>query len=64
MKSKLYIASIVIASALVGCSLDQEPGGSTITEKQYQEMDDIAEGTVRGIYPSLYAYGGSHDYFG
>lgn len=64
MKSKLYIASIVIASALVGCSLDQEPGGSTITEKQYQDMDDVAEGTVRGIYPSIYAYGGSHDYFG
>ena len=64
MKSKLYIASIVIASALVGCSLEQEPGGSTITEGQYLEMDDVAEGTVRGVYPQLYAYGGAHDYFG
>ena len=64
MKSKLYIASIVIASALVGCSLDQEPGGSIITEKQYQEMDGIAKGTISGIYPSLYAYGGEHDAFG
>lgn len=64
MKSKLYALSIAVVVALAGCSLDQEPGGSTITESQYQEMDNVAEGTIRGVYPLLYAYGGSHDYFG
>ena len=54
----------VVALALAGCNLDQLPSGSTITEGQYEQMDDKLAGTVRGVYAKLYAYGGEHDYFG
>lgn len=65
MKSKIYIVGLFAATlAFAGCSLDQEPGGSTITQGQYEKMDNILEGTVKGIYSELYAYGGAHDYFG
>lgn len=64
MKTKLYILAIFAAVAFVSCDLNQYPGGSTITEEQYMEMDDIASGTVKGVYSLLYAYGGAHDYFG
>lgn len=64
MKTKLYILAIFAAVALVSCDLNQMPGGSTITEDQYNEMDDVAAGTVKGVYSLLYAYGGNHDVFG
>ncbi len=64
MKTKAYIIGIALVLGLASCSLDQEPGGSTITKKQYDAMDDKVEGAVRGIYSQLYAYGGSHDSFG
>ena len=64
MKTKLYILAIFAAIAFVSCDLNQQPGGSTITEDQYNQMDGVAEGTVKGVYTLLYAYGGSHDYFG
>ena len=64
MKSKLYILTIAATLLFAGCDLNQEPGGSTITENQYQEMDNVVEGTVKGVYSLLYAYGGEHDYFG
>ena len=64
MKTKLYILAIFAAVALVSCDLNQYPGGSTITQEQYEKMDNVAEGTVRGVYSLLYAYGGEHDVFG
>ena len=64
MKTKLYILAIFAAVALVSCDLNQYPGGSTITQEQYENMDNLAEGTVRGVYSLLYAYGGEHDVFG
>ena len=64
MKTKLFILAIAASFALVSCDLNQEPGGSTITENQYQEMDNVVEGTVKGTYSLLYAYGGEHDSFG
>jgi len=68
MKKALYIVSVAaLALTLASCSakyLDQYPQGSTITEKQYLEKEDAAEGSVRGIYTRLYAYGGDHDVFG
>ena len=64
MKTKAYIIGIALVLGLASCSLDQEPGGSTITQKQYDAMDDKVEGAVKGIYSQLYAYGSSHDYFG
>ncbi len=64
MKTKFYILAIFAAFAFVSCDLNQYPGGSTITEEQYNNMDDAAQGTVKGVYSLLYAYGGSHDVFG
>ena len=64
MKTKLFILAIAASFALVSCDLNQEPGGSTITENQYNEMDNVVEGTVKGTYSLLYAYGGEHDSFG
>ena len=67
MKKALYIASAaVLALTLASCSakyLDQYPQGSTITEKQYLDKEDAAEGSVRGIYTRLYAVS-DHDVFG
>lgn len=64
MKSKLYILSIVVLFAFASCDLNQEPGGSTITKNQLQEIDGLSEAMVRGVYSLLYSYGGEHDYFG
>lgn len=64
MKTKFYILAIFAAFAFVSCDLNQYPGGSTITEEQYNNMDDAAQGTVKGVYSLLYAYGGNHDVFG
>lgn len=64
MKTRLFILAMATSFALVSCDLNQEPGGSTITENQYQEMDNVVEGTVKGVYSLLYAYGGDHDAFG
>ena len=64
MKTKLYILAIFASLALVSCDLNQYPGGSTITEDQYLEMDNVAEGTAKGVYSLLYAWGGEHDTFG
>lgn len=64
MKTRFYILTATLALALVGCDLNQLPSGSTITEGQYEQMDNKLEGTVRGVYSKLYEYGGEHDYFG
>lgn len=64
MKTKVYILTIIAALAFASCDLNQVPGGSTITEDQYQNMDNVTEGTVKGVYSLLYSYGGEHDYFG
>lgn len=64
MKTRLFILAMAASFALVSCDLNQEPGGSTITENQYQDMDNVVEGTVKGTYSLLYAYGGEHDAFG
>ncbi len=68
MKKIVYIFSISLVSlALASCAasyLDQEPAGSTITEKQYQEKENATEGSVKGVYSLMYAYGGAHDAFG
>ena len=64
MKTRLYALAGVVAMFLVSCDLNQEPSGSTITENQYEQMDDNVAGTVRGVYSLLYASGTSdHDVF-
>lgn len=68
MKKLSYILTLSAAALIINsCAdsyLNQEPGGSSITEDQYKKMDNIIEGTVKGVYPLLYAYGGDHDSFG
>ncbi|MGN0235116.1 MAG: RagB/SusD family nutrient uptake outer membrane protein [Paludibacteraceae bacterium] len=64
MKTRFYILTAIVGAALAGCNLDQLPSGSTITEGQYEQMDNKLEGTVRGVYSKLYEYGGEHDLFG
>jgi hypothetical protein len=68
MKKLQYIAILAVTAVLAtGCAdsyLNQEPGGSTITEEQFYRMDGAVEGFVRGIYPNLYLNSDGHDYFG
>jgi len=68
MKKHIYILGVAALTMLLNaCSaswLDQQPSGGTITESQYQKMDNVLEGSVRGIYSSMYQYGGDHDVFG
>lgn len=67
MKRYISIFAIAMAVLMTSCSenwLTQEPGGATITEEQYQNMEDVLRGTLLGIYSSMYTYGGDHDVFG
>ena len=66
-KIQYVLVLAIIAIFATGCAdsyLDQNPSGSTITEAQYYNMDNVAEGTVKGVYTLLYEYGGDHDVFG
>ncbi len=60
MKKLHYIFILVIMTVLAnGCAdsyLNQEPGGSTITEEQYYRMDNAVEGLVKGVYPRFYSH--------
>ncbi len=65
MKTRLFIFATILSLGLVSCDLNQKPGGSTITEEQFQQMDNVVEGTVMGVYPLLYsAPYEDHDVFG
>lgn len=57
------VAAVLFISSCADSYLDQEPGGSTITENQYMGMDNVTDGTAKGVYPLLYPYGGDHDLF-
>lgn len=66
MKKHLYIFVAVAAMLLQSCAaswLQQYPEGSTITEEQFKNMENALEGSVLGIYGTMYTYGG-HDVFG
>lgn len=68
MKKGLYICVVAVLSLMVSsCAkdyLDQQPSGDVITEEQYRQLDNVIEGSVKGIYSVMYAYGGEHDVFG
>lgn len=67
MKKYFNIFAIALALVMSSCSsnwLTQEPGGATITEEQYQNMEDVLHGSLMGIYASMHQYGGDHDVFG
>ncbi len=60
----------LVALALLGCVacsdgfLSQYPDGSSLTQEQYESLEDLLQGTALGVYSNFYAYGGSHDIFG
>lgn len=68
MKKHILFISLALAGLVLNsCSenfLLTEPQGSTLTENQYQKLDDAVEGSIMGIYSRLYQYGGEHDEFG
>lgn len=57
---------LMMAFAATSCSesyLDQPPYGSTLTQAQYELLDNTLEGSVRGIYSMMYVVS-DHDLFG
>lgn len=67
MKKSIYIFVAIAAMMLQSCAagwLEQYPEGSSITENQFQEMENALEGSVLGIYAMMYQYAGDHDAFG
>jgi hypothetical protein len=65
MKTKNIII-LMIAIAITSCSgnfLEQPPYGSTLTQKQYEQLSNTLEGSVRGIYSMMYTVS-DHDLFG
>ncbi len=58
-------AATFIATSCADSYLNQEPGGSSITEEQYYRMDNAVEGLVKGVYPRLYShFSDDHQSFG
>lgn len=65
-KNNIFILMLMMAFAATSCSesyLDQPPYGSTLTQAQYELLDNTLEGSVRGIYSMMYAVS-DHDLFG
>lgn len=63
----LFLVTLSLIS--VSCSdsyLDRETYGDkdAIRQDQFSSLDNRLEGTMRGIYAKMYAYGGSHETFG
>lgn len=60
MKKIQYLLVLTVAAlTITSCAdsyLNQEPGGSTITEDQYNRMDNKVEGLVKGIIPNFYSH--------
>lgn len=69
MKKIQYILVLAVAAfAITSCGdnfLTQEPGGSSITEDQYNRMDNKVEGLIKGIIPNFYShFSDDHQSFG
>ena len=65
-KNNIFILMLMMAFAATSCSesyLDQPPYGSTLTQAQYELLDNTLEGSVRGIYSMMYVVS-DHDLFG
>ena len=62
------IALVLMVFAASSCSqsfLEQPPYGSTLTQAQYEQMDNALETSMRGVYSMLYnKISTSHDEFG
>lgn len=68
MKTKNNIVGLMcmLALAITSCSesfLDQPPYGSTLTQKQYEQLRNTLEASIRGTYTMMYAVS-DHDLFG
>lgn len=68
MKNRNLILLLALLMGVVSCSesfLEREPYGSTLTQKQYENLSGTLEGSMRGIYAMLYTKTStSHDEFG
>lgn len=66
--SKYIIVLALVVFAIASCSesfLDKPPYGSTLTQAQYEQLDNTLEGSMRGIYSMLYTkMSDDHDEFG
>jgi len=51
------LAAVLGLSSCASSWLDQELTGSTLTQEEYNSIDNVAVGTVKGIYAQLYTYG-------
>lgn len=64
-KNNLFVL-LLMAIVAVSCSenfLDQPPYGSTLTQAQYEKLDNVMEGSMRGIYSMMYTVT-DHDEYG
>ncbi len=65
INSILVLAGALALSSCASSFLDREPHGSTVTQKQYEKLDNTLEGSMRGIYALMYDMNStSHDEFG
>lgn len=70
MKSIKFLSFVLaLVMGLSSCSsswLDTDTTGSTLTQEQYDNLPNTAEGAVLGLYSMLYATAGgsNHHYFG
>lgn len=61
----LALAALVGLSSCASSFLEKEPHGSTLTQAQYERLDNTLEGSMRGIYAMLYTKTSTdHDEFG
>lgn len=64
---KLLIIGLAAVLGFSACSeswLDNELTGNTMSQEDFDRLDDTNEGMVRGLYSFMYAYGGDHQTFG
>ncbi len=65
MKTKSIYALSLAVVLFTACSdnfLNREPQGETLTENQYKNLDDMLEGTVRGLWSKFYEYSDHSDF--
>lgn len=61
----LALSALLSLSSCASSFLDKEPHGSTLTQAQYEKLDNTLAGSMRGIYALLYTKSSSdHDEFG
>ncbi len=65
INSILVLAGALALSSCASSFLNREPNGSTVTQQQYEKLDNTLEGSMRGIYALMYDMNSSdHDAFG